>query len=118
MKSYRALISYGNGKPLSVVIKAANGAAAQDLGFKQYPGARAVYVSAAIPSTTDEVVEEKEENTVPIPEPHPLFGNSKQDKIIYALQLRRSGLSYSKIAEVLEVGKTTVRTWITSLEVY
>lgn len=115
MKSYRALVSYGNGKPLSVVIKAANGAAAQDEGFKKYPGARAVYVSAAIPSSTAEVVAEK---TVPIPEPHPLFGNSKQDKIIYALQLRRSGLSYSKIAEVLEVGKTTVRTWITSLEVY
>lgn len=118
MKSYRALISYGNGKPIRTIIKAVSGPAAQDAGFKKYPGARAVYITAAIASSTAALAPVKEVPVKPIPAPHPLFGNSKEDKILYALQLRREGLSYSKIADVLQVGKTTVRNWISDLSIY
>ena len=118
MKCYRALISFGDGKPLKTILMAKSGAAAQDQGFKSYPGALTVYVYGAI--TTQDGGETTPDMSAlqQSPANHPLFGFQKQDKISLAIQLRREGLSYSQIAEKVGAGKTTVRTWMTNMNVY
>jgi hypothetical protein len=44
MKTYNAVISFGDGRPFKATIKAKNGQDAQDTGFKDYPGARHVRI--------------------------------------------------------------------------
>ena len=44
MKTYNAVISFGDGRPFKATIKAKNGQNAQDVGFKAYPGARQIRI--------------------------------------------------------------------------
>ena len=44
MKTYNAVISFGDGRPFGTTIKAKNGQDAQDAGFKAYPGARQIRI--------------------------------------------------------------------------
>jgi hypothetical protein len=44
MKTYNAVISFGDGCPFETTIEARNGQEAQDVGFRDHPGARQVRI--------------------------------------------------------------------------
>ena len=44
MKTFNAIISFGDGRPFKATIKVKNGQNAQDAGFKDYPGARQIRI--------------------------------------------------------------------------
>ena len=122
MKTYKAIVSFGDGKPFESAIEAKTGPDAQDAGFRSYPGARQIRIIGVI---------SEDEPQVPIHQlmySHPLFGeplpattrsrtcfrsHAYRDNLVdEAIKLRNRGISYSKIASQLEVGKTTVRKWM------
>jgi len=122
MKTYKAIVSFGDGKPFETTIEAKNGLDAQDVGFRSHPGARQIRIVGVI---------SEDQPQVPIQElmySHPLFGDpvpvqtksrtcfrshAYRDNLVEeAIKLRNRGLSFSRIASQLEVGKTTVRKWM------
>lgn len=128
MKTYKVVVAFGDGKPLETTIEAKNGLEAQDVGFRNHPGARQIRIVGVIAEEKPELPLQQE---VPV---HPLFGAPEQeyikpqsktnfgchphkDRLLEeAVKLRKLGLSYSKIASQLDVGKTTVRTWLAGAE--
>lgn len=128
MKTYKAIVAFGDGNPLETTIKAKNGLEAQDVGFRTHPGARQIRIVGVIAEEKPELIIQQK---VPV---HPLFGAPEQeyikpqfktnfgthphkDRLLEeAIKLRKLGLSYSKIASQLGVGKTTVRTWLAGAE--
>lgn len=120
MKTYKAVISFGDGRPFETTIEAKNGQAAQDAGFKAYPGARVVRISG--------ILSERLPANPPKPTPHVFFEEptpvttnslkkssfllSRDELVAEAIKLRKRGLSYLKISTELSVGKTTVRRWM------
>jgi hypothetical protein len=128
MKTYKVIVSFGDGKPLETTIDAKNGIAAQDLGFRSHPGARQIRIVGVL----------AEELPPPPPEvEHPLFSEpyfleptpkrepvqltrsrkgpklmKRESLIEEAVKLREGGWSYLAIARELDVGKTTVRQWM------
>ena len=123
MKTYKAIVSFGDGKPFEAAIEAKTGAAAQDLGFKLHPGARTVQIVGVL----------KEDLPSPRRVEHPLFSepvmlppkqllttrlfptisdSMRDEKVAHAIKLRNKGLSYSKIASEVGAGITTVRKWM------
>jgi hypothetical protein len=120
MKTFNAVISFGDGRPFETTIEAKNGQEAQDVGFKSHPGARVVRIV--------NVLSEQLPPPPPKPAPHQFFqeqavitskprGDGRftyaRDAVIAkAIKLRKGGMSYLKIAAELDVSKTTVRKWM------
>lgn len=131
LKTYKILVSYGDGKPVESKVEATSGLKAQDLALAGHPGARSIRIlgieserivkpKAKIPiQRPDLVVKEKEEDKI-----HPLFTDvsiatvkqfetrDRQQKINQCLELFYQGFSYKAIASQLGIGKTTVGKWI------
>lgn len=131
VKTYKILVSYGDGKPVESTVDATNGLKAQDLALANHPGARSIRVLGVAAERTvkpkvqvpiqrpDLVVKQREEDII-----HPLFTDvsvaavkqfetqERQQKINQCLELFYQGFSYKAIANQLGIGKTTVGKWI------
>lgn len=121
-KTYSILIQFGDGKPVASQIRARNGVDAQDKAMAINPGARSIRVTGVIEVHQPSPV--KVVRKAP-PSSHPLFtdvdihtvnyylrSSSQQEKLQLCQQLRKEGLSYRAIAKQLDMGETTVRTWL------
>jgi hypothetical protein len=122
MKTYKVIVSFGDGKPLETTIDAKNGLDAQDVGFRSHPGARQIRIVSVISESAPQVPLQQ------LLYSHPLFTDEvpvltrsrtnfrshvyRDTLIEQAIKMRKGGLSYSKIATDLSVGKTTVRKWM------
>lgn len=126
-KTYSILIQFGDGKPVASKIRARDGIDAQDKALRLNPGARSIRIVG--------VLEVHLPKFKPLPKPkpraavqpkeHPLF-TDVDDSVIKTYvkntppdvrlqichQLRKEGLTYKAIARQLDMGETTVRTWI------
>jgi len=135
IKTYKILVSYGDGKPVESTVEAQNGILAQDKALAANPGARSIRILGVISERAeppkprrqipilrpDLVVKQKED---PI---HPLFTDvtvstvkkfeqkDKEQKMQECVRLYENGLSHKAIAQELGVGKTTVGTWLKQL---
>ena len=122
-KTYSILIQYGDGKPVTSKIKARDGADAQDKAFREHPGARSIRITGVLEVHLPKPVQLPKSKLKE--EQHPLFTDvdeavingyikqSPQDtKLQICHQLRKEGLTYKAIAKQLDMGETTVRTWI------
>lgn len=122
-KTYSILIQYGDGKPVASKIRARNGVDAQDKALAAHPGARSIRITGVLAVHLPKPVQ------LPKPKPkahqHQLFtdvdegeigsyirSSPQEAKLQICHQLRREGLTYRAIAKQLDVGETTVRTWI------
>jgi hypothetical protein len=132
-KTYKILVSFGDGKPVESTIEARNGLLAQDVALAAHPGARVIRILGVVserfekpvveipiqrPDLVVQPVEEEEE------EIHPLFTDTpiykvrrleelhRQERMEECFKLYRSGLSHKAIAGQLGIGKTTVGSWI------
>jgi hypothetical protein len=122
-KTYSILIQFGDGKPVASKIRAKDGVDAQDKALRLNPGARSIRITG--------VLEVHLPKLKPLPKPkpraavHPLFTDVDDDvissyvkespqetKLQICHQLRKEGLTYKAIARQLDMGETTVRTWI------
>jgi hypothetical protein len=63
MKTYKAIVSFGDGKPFESAIEAKTGATAHDIGFSLHPGARSIQIVGVL----------KEEKLAARRVKHPLF---------------------------------------------
>lgn len=121
-KTYSILIQFGNGTPVTSQIRARNGIDAQDKAMAVNPGARSIRITGVI-----EVHQPPPVKTVRrvSPPSHPLFtdvnthqvnfylrNSTQEEKLELCHELRKEGLSYRAIAKQLNMGETTVRTWI------
>ena len=131
IKTYKILISFGDGKPVESTVEATNGILAQDKALAAHPGARSIRILGVISQKVEKpavkipiqrpdlVVRRREENTI-----HPLFTDvtvaavkrfeekDKRQKMEECFNLYRAGLSHKVIAGQLGIGKTTVGSWI------
>jgi hypothetical protein len=122
-KTYSILIQYGDGKPVASKIRARDGVDAQDKALASHPGARSIRITGVLAVHLPKPVQ------LPKPKPkahqHQLFtdvdegeigsyirSSPQETKLQICHQLRREGLTYRAIAKQLDVGETTVRTWI------
>lgn len=122
-KTYSILIQFGDGKPVASKIRAKDGVDAQDKALAAHPGARSIRITG--------VLEVHLPKMRPLPKPkpraavHPLFTDvddsvvssyikesPQETKLQICHQLRKEGLTYKAIARQLDIGETTVRTWI------
>ena len=126
-KTYSILIQFGDGKPVASKIRAKNGMDAQDKALVANPGARSIRVTGVLeihPPKAPRIAKAKF-NPQPKPVEHPLFtdvddtvvgryikDSSQETKLQICHQLRREGLTYKAIARQLNMGETTVRTWL------
>ena len=69
MKVYKAIVSFGDGKPLETTIEAKNGLEAQDARFRAHPGARQIRIVGVISEDKPEVPVRQ------LLHSHPLFGD-------------------------------------------
>jgi len=122
-KTYSILIQFGDGKPVASKIRAKDGVDAQDKALRLNPGARSIRITG--------VLEVHLPKLKPLPKPkpkavvHPLFtdvddavvsnyvkNTSPDVRLQICHQLRKEGLTYRAIAKQLDIGETTVRTWL------
>jgi DNA invertase Pin-like site-specific DNA recombinase len=122
-KTYSILIQFGDGKPVASKIRAKDGVDAQDKALAAHPGARSIRITG--------VLEVHLPKMRPLPKPkpraavHQLFTDvddsvvssyikesPQETKLQICHQLRKEGLTYKAIARQLDIGETTVRTWI------
>lgn len=122
-KTYSILIQFGDGKPVASKIRAKDGVDAQDKALRLNPGARSIRITG--------VLEVHLPKLKPLPKPkpkatvHPLFtdvddavisnyvkNTSPDVRLQICHQLRKEGLTYRAIAKQLDMGETTVRTWL------
>jgi len=122
-KTYSILIQFGDGKPVASKIRAKDGVDAQDKALRLNPGARSIRITG--------VLEVHLPKLKPLPKPkpkaavHPLFtdvddavvsnyvkNTSPDVRLQICHQLRKEGLTYKAIAKQLDMGETTVRTWL------
>jgi hypothetical protein len=122
-KTYSILIQFGDGKPVASKIRAKDGVDAQDKALRLNPGARSIRITGVLGVHLPKM------RPLPKPKPraavHPLFTDVDDDvissyvkespqetKLQICHQLRKEGLTYKAIARQLDMGETTVRTWI------
>lgn len=122
-KTYSILIQFGDGKPVASKIRAKDGPDAQDKALRLNPGARSIRVTGVLQVHLPKL------KPLPKPKPraavHPLFtdvddaviteyvkNTSPDARLQICHQLRKDGLTYKAIAKQLDMGETTVRTWI------
>lgn len=122
-KTYSILIQFGDGKPVASKIRARDGIDAQDKALAANPGARSIRITGVLdihPPRAPRVARIRSQ-----PQEHPLFTDVDQAvvtsyvkdspqevKLQICHQLRKEGLTYKAIARQLDMGETTVRTWI------
>lgn len=122
-KTYSILIQFGDGKPVASKIRAKDGLDAQDKALAAHPGSRSIRVTGVLeihPPKAPRIAKAKAKR-----EEHPLFtdvddymvgsyikDSPQETKLQICHQLRREGLTYKAIAKQLDMGETTVRTWI------
>ena len=132
MKTYNLVVSFGDGRPQKASVIAKNGLDAQDKGFKAFPGARGVSVVGSVDNLgnafplTSIAAKTKEQHSLEtaftinslarqkVCLPGSTFTN-KNELLAQAIELRKHGLSYKKIALQLDVGTTTVRRWLAAI---
>lgn len=130
IKTYKILVSFGDGKPVESTIEAQNGILAQDKALAANPGARSIRILGVvserverprvqIPSLRPDLVVKPKEDSV-----HPLFTDvtvstvkklehqDREQKIKECKRMHQRGLSHKAIASELGVGKTTVGSWL------
>ena len=124
MNTYKAVVSFGDGRPFETTIEAKNGQEAHDAGFRVHPGARVIRIlgvlSEHLPSTPKAAINptvEKKPVTASYRRGGSCFPFAKKKVIATAIDLRNSGMSYLKISLELGVGKTTVRKWMLNAKV-
>lgn len=126
-KTYSILIQFGDGKPVASKIRAKNGMDAQDKAVLAHPGARSVRITGVLevhPPKAPRITKAKFKPQ-PKRDEHPLFtdvddsvvgryikDSPQETKLQICHQLRREGLTYRAIAKQLDMGETTVRTWL------
>jgi len=118
LKTYKAVVSFGDGKPKETFITAKNGAEATDLLFLSHPGARNVYLNGSVFNS----VQTTEVNDVDVSQNinFSLTFNStkrvisKQRLIKEVVDCRRNGASYEEIAIKFKVNKGTARNWVSN----
>ena len=122
-KTYSILIQFGDGKPVASKIRAKDGVDAQDKALRLNPGARSIRITGVLEVHLPKL------KSLPKPKPkatvHPLFtdvddavvsnyvkNTSLDVRLQICHQLRKEGLTYRAIAKQLDMGETTVRTWL------
>lgn len=124
MNTYKAVVSFGDGRPFETTIEAKNGQEAHDAGFRIHPGARVIRIVGVLsehlpptPKIAANPTVEKKSVTVSCRRGGSCFPFAKRKVIATAIELRNSGMSYLKISLELGVGKTTVRKWMLNAKV-
>ena len=124
MNTYKAVVSFGDGRPFETTIEAKNGQEAHDAGFKVHPGARVIRILGvfseqlpSVPKTAPDLFIEKKTVTASCRRGGSCFPFAKKKVIEKAIELRKDGMSYLNIALELGVGKTTVRKWMLNAKV-
>jgi hypothetical protein len=124
MNTYKAVVSFGDGRPFETTIEAKNGQEAHDAGFRVHPGARVIRILGVLsehlpptPKIATNPIVEKKSVTASCRRGGSCFPFAKKKVIATAIDLRNSGMSYFKISLELGVGKTTVRKWMLNAKV-
>lgn len=124
MNTYKAVVSFGDGRPFETTIEAKNGQEAHDAGFRVHPGARVIRILGVLsehlpptPKIATNPIVEKKSVTASCRRGGSCFPFAKKKVIATAIDLRNSGMSYLKISLELGVGKTTVRKWMLNAKV-
>ena len=116
LKTYKAVVSFGDGKPKETFITAKNGAEATDLLLLSHPGARNVYLqgsafnSVQTTAVHDPVITQDHESL--LTRNSTLRVISKKRLIKEVVDCRRNGVSYEEIAIKFKVNKGTARNWV------
>ena len=124
MNTYKAVVSFGDGRPFETTIEAKNGQDAHDAGFRAHPGARVIRILGVLsehlsPTTKTAPAPsiEKKSVTASCRRGGSCFPFAKNKVIERAIELRKDGMSYLTISIELGVGKTTVRKWMLKAKV-
>ena len=124
MNTYKAIVSFGDGRPFETTIEAKNGQEAHDAGFRAHPGARVIRVLGVLsehlpptPKAAPTSSIEKKSPTVSSRKGGSCFPFAKNKVIAKAIEMRKDGMSYLKISLELGVCKTTVRKWMLNAKV-
>jgi len=124
MNTYKAVVSFGDGRPFETTIEAKNGQEAHDSGFRVHPGARVIRIlgvfSEHLPPTPKIAFSsptEKKSVTASCRRGGSCFPFAKKKVIERAIEMRKDGMSYLNISIELGVGKTTVRKWMLKAKV-
>jgi hypothetical protein len=124
MNTYKAVVSFGDGRPFETTIEAKNGQEAHDAGFRAHPGARVIRIlgvfSEHLPPTPKIAPSSpigKKSVTASRRRGGSCFPFAKKKVIERAIELRKDGMSYLNISIDLGVGKTTVRKWMLNAKV-
>lgn len=119
MKTYKVVVAFGDGKPLETTITAKNCQDVQDVGFRSHPGARSIRLVSMLSEELPPVKQKPphvffSEEAVITSKPRGDARSTPARTAIVerAIKMRKGGMSYSKIADDLDVGKTTVRKWM------
>ena len=128
MKTYKLVVSFGDGKPQEATVIAKCGADAHDKGFCSFPAARSVRVVGVCSPGNMPPLQQGDINQ----SQHPLFGHAatpmpcntpravrvenviqnKQELLDAAIVMRHNGILVTQIAKMLDVGETTLRRWL------
>lgn len=122
LKDYRVTISFGDGNPKTVNIKAKNGYAAKEKALESFAGARQVHVLGLTSNTPKEKPVSVQPNLMygdefdllrkklrPKVIPIHLENSSVNPLVLEAVRLRKEGLSQQKVATALGITRGTVR---------
>ena len=116
LKTYKAVVSFGDGKPKETFIMAKNGAEATDLLLLSHPGARQVYLHGsafnAVQSAKIDDPVITQNNGSSLTRNNTLRVISKKRLIKEVVDCRRNGVSYEEIAIKFKVNKGTARQWV------
>lgn len=113
-KYFKVKVSMGDGNPIDDIIPAKNGLVAIDVARDRHPGARSVYILGISeirpirPATAPKKTYKLMENIL-------IGGNetlSRDDRIRTCLTMHKAGHSQRAIADLIGVGATTVRRWL------
>jgi hypothetical protein len=118
LKTYKAVVSFGDGKPKETLVTAKNGAEASDLLLFTNPGARNVYILGAAFNSTQptKVVECSVKRPTSSLSTFKTLKNSlnKQRLIKEVIECKRNGASYAEIAVKFNVNQGTARNWVSN----
>jgi hypothetical protein len=118
LKTYKAVVSFGDGKPKETFITAKNGAEAADLLLLSHPGARNVYLHGSVfnfaQTTTadDPVITQNNGSSLTFNSTKRVI--SRQRLIKEVVDCRHNGASYEEIAIKFKVNKGTARNWVSN----
>ena len=118
LKTYKAVVSFGDGKPKETFITAKQGAEASDLLLLTHPGARIVYVlgsafnSVQSPETVKPVVIQRNNSSLTFNSTKRVV--SRQRLIKEVIECKRNGASYEEISRKFNVNKGTARNWVSN----